>query len=104
MSLGDYSTAQLVWLGIGFAGQALFSARFLLQWLASEKAGRSTIPIAFWYFSIGGGLTLFCYALRQGDPVFILGQGAGVFIYARNLWLIHSERRSAAHEQPADRC
>lgn len=84
------------WLVLGFAGQALFSARFLVQWWSSERAGRSLIPIAFWYFSIAGGLTLFAYALHRGDPVFIVGQGAGVFIYGRNLYLIWRERRLQA--------
>ncbi|MEO3435370.1 lipid-A-disaccharide synthase N-terminal domain-containing protein [Inquilinus sp. CAU 1745] len=84
------------WLVLGFAGQALFSARFLIQWWSSERAGRSLIPIAFWYFSIAGGLTLFAYALHRGDPVFIVGQGAGVFIYGRNLYLIWRERRLQA--------
>ena len=73
-----------IWVFIGFLGQALFSARFLLQWLASEKAKRSIVPVAFWYFSICGGATLFAYALWREDPVFIMGQGAGLLIYGRN--------------------
>lgn len=76
------------WLGIGLLGQALFSARFLVQWLSSERVKRSVIPIAFWYFSVAGGVTLLAYALYRQDPVFILGQGAGLLIYLRNLWLI----------------
>lgn len=84
-----------VWIAIGFAAQAMFSARFLIQWIASEKAGRSVVPIAFWFFSIAGGSILFVYALYRQDPVFIAGQGAGLFIYARNLYLIFRERRSA---------
>lgn len=86
-------TTEHLWLGIGLLGQALFSARFLIQWIASERRKESVIPVPFWYFSIGGGITLFAYALYRLDPVFILGQGAGVFIYARNLHLI---RRQAA--------
>jgi lipid-A-disaccharide synthase-like uncharacterized protein len=82
-------TTDQVWLGIGLLGQALFSARFLVQWIASERRRRSVVPLAFWYFSIGGGLTLLGYAIYRRDPVFILGQGAGLFVYARNLWLIH---------------
>lgn len=78
---------------IGFVGQAFFTARFLVQWIASERAGRSVIPVAFWFFSIGGGLILFGYALYRRDPVFILGQGLGTFIYVRNLMLIARERR-----------
>ena len=85
----------LWWVFFGLGGQRLFSARFLVQWIASERAGRSTIPILFWYFSLGGGITLFAYAVHRGDPVFILGQSLGVFIYLRNLWLIYAERRRA---------
>ena len=88
----QYTTYEWIWIGIGFGGQALFTARFLVQWLASERAGRSTIPIAFWYFSLGGGLTLLAYAIHREDPVIILGQCTGVFIYLRNLVLIKRER------------
>lgn len=80
------------WVMIGLGGQLAFTARFLVQWIASEKAGRSTIPIAFWYFSIVGGTILLSYAIYRGDPVFILGQSMGVVIYSRNLWLIRRER------------
>ena len=83
------------WVMFGLGGQLVFTARFLVQWIASERAGRSTIPIMFWYFSLGGGVTLFAYAVHRGDPVFILGQSLGVFIYLRNLWLIYAERRRA---------
>ena len=86
-----------IWVFVGFLGQALFSARFLLQWLASEKAKRSIVPVAFWYFSICGGATLFAYALWREDPVFILGQGAGLLIYGRNLYLIYKERAAGRH-------
>ena len=82
-----------LWLVIGFAGQALFSMRFIVQWLQSEKVRRSVIPLAFWYFSLAGGTLLTAYALHRGDPVFIVGQSLGLLIYLRNLWLI---RRSAA--------
>tara|TARA_R110002110_G_scaffold380702_1_gene591545 strand:- start:3017 stop:3325 length:309 start_codon:yes stop_codon:yes gene_type:complete len=92
--LGVESATELWWVVFGLAGQLLFTARFLIQWIASERAGRSTIPIAFWYFSIGGGAILLSYAFYRADPVFILGQSMGVFIYARNLWLIRRERRS----------
>lgn len=77
------------WLAVGLAGQALFSARFMLQWVRSEQAGRSVLPIGFWYLSAGGGLILTVYAIRSEDPVFILGQAAGLVVYLRNLWLIH---------------
>ena len=74
------------WVLLGFIAQALFTARFLVQWIASERAGKMVMPIAFWFFSIGGGVLLFGYALYIRDPVFILGQGFGVFVYARNLY------------------
>jgi len=82
------------WLVLGFLGQALFSMRFLIQWVHSEKQKRSIIPTAFWYFSLAGGLTLFSYALLRQDPVFILGQGLGLFIYIRNLMLIRKEKKT----------
>ncbi len=91
--LGVDSGFEVLWIAIGLAGQAMFSMRFLIQWLASEREGRSIIPIAFWYFSIAGGVTLLAYAIYRQDPVFILGQSTGVLIYARNLYLIHGERR-----------
>lgn len=87
---GDY-----IWYGIGFFGQALFGSRFLVQWLASERAGRSIIPMAFWYLSLIGGATLLTYAIHLGDPVFIFGQSTGAFIYLRNLYLRNREDRSA---------
>jgi lipid-A-disaccharide synthase-like uncharacterized protein len=77
------------WLFIGFAGQALFSMRFLVQWLATERARRSVVPVAFWYLSIGGGLLLLAYAIWRQDPVFIVGQATGLIIYLRNLYFIH---------------
>jgi lipid-A-disaccharide synthase-like uncharacterized protein len=78
---------------VGLVGQLFFSARFVIQWVASERAGRSVVPVAFWFFSLGGGIVLFGYALYRGDPVFILGQGMGTLIYVRNLMLIARERR-----------
>jgi lipid-A-disaccharide synthase-like uncharacterized protein len=88
------SWGALAWIGFGLFGQCLFMGRFLVQWIASEKARRSVIPELFWYFSIAGGAILFSYALHRGDPVFILGQSLGLFIYSRNLWLIHVEKRA----------
>jgi lipid-A-disaccharide synthase-like uncharacterized protein len=82
-------TTDHLWLAIGLLGQALFSARFLVQWIASERRKRSVVPLAFWYFSVGGGITLLGYAIYRRDPVFILGQSAGLVVYARNLWLIY---------------
>jgi lipid-A-disaccharide synthase-like uncharacterized protein len=81
-------TTESLWLAIGLLGQAMFSARFLVQWIVSERRRQSVVPIHFWYFSIGGGLTLLAYAIYRTDPVFILGQGAGLFVYCRNLYLI----------------
>lgn len=78
----------LPWLIVGFAGQALFFSRFLVQWLRSEREGRSTVPRAFWYLSLGGGALLLSYAVHRQDPVFILGQSAGAFVYIRNLMLL----------------
>jgi len=84
------------WIALGFLAQALFTARFLVQWIASERAGRSVIPIAFWFFSIGGGALLLIYALYRRDPVFIAGQAFGVFVYARNLYFELRDRRREA--------
>ena len=80
------------WLVLGFIGQALFSMRFILQWVQSEREGRSVIPVAFWYFSVAGSVVLLAYAIHRADPVFILGQSAGIVIYLRNLYLISRER------------
>ncbi|MBN9073078.1 MAG: lipid-A-disaccharide synthase N-terminal domain-containing protein [Rhizobiales bacterium] len=81
-------SSNTIWLGIGLAGQGLFFMRFFVQWIASERSKRSVIPTAFWYFSLLGGMTLLTYAIRQRDPVFIIGQATGLFIYIRNLMLI----------------
>lgn len=92
------STGELIWVIIGLGAQLMFSMRFILQWWASEKEGRSVVPEAFWWFSIFGGLTLFAYALHRQDPVFMFGQSLGVVIYARNLWLIYAEKRNVSNE------
>ena len=85
----------LIWIIIGFTGQALFSARFIVQWLASERVKRSIIPTAFWYFSLAGGATLLAYAIHKQDPVFIAGQGLGLVIYLRNVYLLRTGRHQA---------
>ncbi len=85
----------LAWILVGFAGQALFSARFVLQWLASERARRSVVPQAFWYLSLAGSTVLLAYAIHRSDPVFIAGQSAGLAIYLRNIHLIGAARPSA---------
>ena len=82
------------WIVLGLIAQALFMMRFVVQWIASERAKRSVVPVAFWFFSLGGGLLLLVYAIQREDPVFILGQALGLFIYIRNLWLIANERKS----------
>jgi len=89
------SSETLIWIIIGFIGQALFSMRFILQWIASERLKRSIIPKAFWYFSLAGGVTLLAYAILKKDPVFIAGQGLGLVVYIRNLYLIRSGRQRA---------
>lgn len=80
------------WLILGFTAQALFTMRFLIQWVVTEKKRKSHVPISFWYFSILGGLLLLVYAIHRKDPVFILGQSTGVFIYSRNLYFIHKKK------------
>ena len=82
------------WIILGFVAQAFFMMRFVVQWVASERAKRSVMPIAFWFFSLGGGTLLLIYAIQRQDPVFILGQGLGLIIYMRNLWLIANERKA----------
>jgi len=81
-----------IWVMIGLAGQALFSARFLVQWMVSERRHESVIPIAFWYLSLAGSAVLLSYAIYRMDPVFILGQSMGSVVYLRNLWLIRQKR------------
>jgi lipid-A-disaccharide synthase-like uncharacterized protein len=85
------SRASNVWVAVGFIGQIAFFLRFFVQWLASERARRSVVPLAFWYFSILGGGILLAYAIWRRDPVFITGQALGLVIYARNLTLLYRE-------------
>ena len=96
----NWITVDHVWLLIGFLGQGLFASRFLVQWLASERARRSVMPVTFWYFSMGGGVVLLAYAIYKMDPVFILGQGLGLVVYLRNLYLIFVEHSVAGQENP----
>jgi lipid-A-disaccharide synthase-like uncharacterized protein len=81
---------------IGYIAQALFAMRFVVQWIASERAGKSVVPTAFWVFSIGGGLMLLGYAVYRKDPVFIIGQTFGVFVYLRNLQFVIRGGRQGA--------
>jgi lipid-A-disaccharide synthase-like uncharacterized protein len=82
------------WIVLGFLAQFLFTMRFLVQWIASERAGHSVIPLAFWIFSIFGGLLLLVYALYRKDAVFIAGQAFGVFVYLRNLYFVLRDRKA----------
>ena len=86
-----------LWLIVGFLGQALFSARFLVQWFYSERQKQSVVPIAFWFLSLAGSFTLLAYAIHRKDPVFILGQSMGFLIYTRNLVLIRRTRLENTH-------
>ena len=83
-----------IWLCVGFLGQALFTLRFLVQWFHSEKHKKSLVPVLFWHFSLAGGSVLLAYAIHRRDPVFIVGQSAGLLVYARNLHLVHRERNN----------
>jgi lipid-A-disaccharide synthase-like uncharacterized protein len=94
-------TTEILWLGLGFLAQLLFATRFIVQWIASEKARRSIVPETFWYFSFAGGFLLFCYAIYRLDPVFMLGQGTGLLIYARNIQMIWHSRATDAQTAPA---
>jgi lipid-A-disaccharide synthase-like uncharacterized protein len=105
--LGDWLHVVFVqrfdaWVLLGFIAQAFFTMRFLVQWIASERAGRSVVPLAFWFFSLGGGGLLLVYAIHIQDPVFIAGQAMGLFIYLRNLRLIANERRATKSEATAN--
>lgn len=82
-----------IWLAIGIFGQALFASRFIVQWLYSEKAKRVVVPTIFWWISLAGGLVLTAYAIHKRDLVFTMGQFSGLFIYSRNLWMLHTAKR-----------
>jgi lipid-A-disaccharide synthase-like uncharacterized protein len=84
------------WTALGFIGQLFFSARFVVQWVASEIRKRSTVPVSFWFLSIAGSLVLLAYAIHKKDPVFIVGQSAGLLVYSRNLMLIRRSRGAAS--------
>ncbi|MEM6490446.1 MAG: lipid-A-disaccharide synthase N-terminal domain-containing protein, partial [Pseudomonadota bacterium] len=90
---GIETTQDAIWFGVGVTAQLAFTMRFLIQWIASEKAGRSIVPVAFWYFSLAGGIVLFIYGVREGEAVILLGQSFGIIVYLRNIWLIHAEQR-----------
>jgi lipid-A-disaccharide synthase-like uncharacterized protein len=91
------STEQ-IWMGIGFLGQGFFLSRFVVQWIATERAKKSVIPLAFWYLSLGGSVILLVYSIHKRDPVFILGFSLNLVIYLRNLWFIHRKPSGEAPE------
>ena len=94
------------WFLVGFLGQAVFTARFLTQWVASERRRESIVPVAFWWLSLGGGFLLLAYAIRREDPVIIVGQALGVLVYGRNLALVGRARKRSHRErekEPAGR-
>ena len=98
-AVGAYLTDVFVtrldwWVILGLVAQALFTMRFLVQWIASERAGHSVIPTAFWFLSIGGGILLLGYALYRKDAVFIAGQAFGVFVYLRNLYFVLRDHKA----------
>lgn len=88
-----------IWTVIGFLAQGLFFGRFLIQWIVSERKGESTVPFAFWIFSVLGGTMLTVYAIYRKDPVFIFGQAGGLAIYLRNLMLIYQKKQQQIHIQ-----
>ena len=90
--ISSLSNAEIIFFSIGFIGQGLFASRFIFQWIYSEKKGESSIPILFWYLSIFGGIGLLTYAIFRKDPVIIVGQMFGIFIYLRNLILIYKKK------------
>jgi lipid-A-disaccharide synthase-like uncharacterized protein len=105
-SLGSWwistPTTEKLWLVVGFTAQLMFTMRFLVQWIASERARASIVPETFWYFSLFGGALLFAYAIYRLDPVFILGQGMGLIIYCRNIYFIRDAKRGMALSPTAD--
>ncbi|MCX7627522.1 MAG: lipid-A-disaccharide synthase N-terminal domain-containing protein [Methylophilaceae bacterium] len=91
-------TSDVIWLAVGLLGQTMFMMRFVVQWIHSERHQKSVIPVSFWYFSLIGGLTVLAYGIHKAEPVIILGQLPGTFIYARNLMLIHREKHDVLAE------
>lgn len=92
------SEIELIWLVIGFSAQGLFSARFLVQLIATEKVRKSVVPETFWYLSLAGGAMLLAYAIHRADPVIALGQLFGIVVYARNIWFLSHEKRNRKDE------
>lgn len=100
--LSSMDSNDIIWLTIGLVGQSLFMMRFIVQWIHSERHQKSIIPVSFWYFSLSGGVIVLLYGIHRVDPVIILGQLPGTFVYARNLMLIRREHRDALAELTDD--
>jgi lipid-A-disaccharide synthase-like uncharacterized protein len=98
----EWFTWENAWVLIGLLGQGIFMGRMVVQWWASERAGRSVVPVAFWYLSIGGSLITLAYAIYRKDPVFISSQLFGMIVYVRNLYLIFAERSAAGRENGSE--
>ena len=96
-------TLDRAWLAFGLIGQVVFGARFIVQWIASERKRESHIPLMFWYLSIAGGIITTAYAIHKRDAVFIIGQGAGLVVYVRNLMLIYRAQRRTTTTTPEAR-
>ena len=101
-ALGDYLYDVFVakfdfWLAFGLCAQLLFTARFLVQWISSERAGQSVVPMAFWFFSMGGGMMTLVYGIAKREPVIIIGQSLATIIYIRNIMLIARHRGKASN-------
>ncbi len=92
--LSDGLSVEKIWVAFGFLAQGIFFCRFFLQWIVSERQKKSIVPVGFWWLSLVGGIMLFGYAVHRRDPVFIVGQGMGVFIYLRNLYFIYGHKES----------
>jgi len=95
------TSAEKIWLWIGFGAQGLFGLRLVVQWIVSERKGKSVLPVAFWWLSLLGGSSLLSYAIYRRDPVFMLGQAGGLLIYVRNLVLVYRTRAAKAREREA---
>jgi lipid-A-disaccharide synthase-like uncharacterized protein len=92
---------EMIWVGVGFLGQGLFFGRWIIQWVASERRGKSRVPLSFWYLSVTGGLITLAYAIYRRDPVFIAGQSIGAIVYIRNLVLIHRTNQAKELADPS---
>jgi lipid-A-disaccharide synthase-like uncharacterized protein len=97
----DTPTAELAWIAVGLVAQFMFSMRFIVQWIATERARASIIPDTFWYFSFAGGVLLLAYAIYRLDPIFILGQSTGVVIYSRNIYFIMARKTDSGSTKVA---